>query len=126
MNYHLTMISGNGKVGPIPVSTSTRETCPTACPFAGNGCYAEHGPLALRWDKVTRGARGVDWEGFLALVRRIPRGQLWRHNQAGDLPGRGDTIDTAQLKQLVDAARGTRGFTYTHKPIDNAHNRAAI
>ncbi len=35
---------------------------------------------------------------------------------AGDLPGHGDRIDTLMLAELVEASRGRRGFTYSHKP----------
>jgi hypothetical protein len=39
---------------------------------------------------------------------------LWRHNQAGDLPQSGGTIDAVLLGQLVAANEGKRGFTYSH------------
>jgi hypothetical protein len=55
---------------------------------------------------------------------RLPAGTLWRHNQAGDLPGKGDRIDRRALHALVKANRGRRGFTYTHKPIDGRHSTA--
>jgi len=52
---------------------------------------------------------------------------LWRHNEAGDLPGEGDDIDVPKLRALVQANRGKRGFTYTHKPVlDNPQNAVAI
>jgi hypothetical protein len=38
-------------------------------------------------------------------------------NQAGDLPGAGNRIDSARLNQLASSNRGKRGFTYTHKPV---------
>lgn len=49
-------------------------------------------------------------------------------NQAGDLPGTGDTLDTIALGQLVAANKyhGLKGFTYTHKPLDTPHERNAI
>lgn len=50
---------------------------------------------------------------------------LWRHNQAGDLPGENDTIDLVALAQLAEANVGKRGFTYTHKPM-TADNAAAV
>jgi hypothetical protein len=52
-------------------------------------------------------------------VSKIPYGQIWRHNSAGDLPGVGDAIDPALFAQLVDANKRARakGFTYTHKPV---------
>lgn len=129
MNVHLTLKSRNAKTGPIPVSTTTAATCPTACPFNhGNsgGCYAASGPLALHWRKVTDGAAGTSFERFLDAVRALPAGQLWRHNQAGDLMGTGDAIDVAALDQLTAANAGKRGFTYTHKPAASAPERAAI
>jgi hypothetical protein len=54
---------------------------------------------------------------FAASIAALPDGTLWRHNQAGDLPGIGDTIDSEALRQLVKANNGKRGFTYTHKPL---------
>ena len=57
-NYSLTRKSRNKKTGRIPVSTTSAETCPEACPFKGAGCYADGYPLKGRWDEVTRGERG--------------------------------------------------------------------
>lgn len=118
-SYHLTLQSRNQKTGPIPVSTTAAETCAASCPFNHanqGGCYAEQGPLALFWRKVSAGTVGGTFAAFLEQVRKLPAGQLWRHNQAGDLPGAGDTIDAGELAELVEANRGKRGFTYTHKP----------
>jgi len=125
MKVHLTLVSSNAKTGPIPVSTSSACTCSDACPFKANGCYADSGPLKLHWSKVTSGQRGFDWSAFLAKVRTFPSGQLWRHNQAGDLPGVGDKVDAKALRELVDANVGKRGFTYTHKPLTDS-NLSAI
>jgi hypothetical protein len=122
---HLTPVSINRKTGPIPVSTTSADTCPPSCPFQGAGCYAEGGPLATHWRKVTDRARGDDWPAFCAKIAALPTGQLWRHNQAGDLPGKGNRIDLAALAALVAANRKRRGFTYTHKPMTN-RNAAAV
>lgn len=124
----LTLRSKNAKTGPIPVSMTTAATCPGSCPFNhGNagGCYAASGPLSWGWAKVTKGALGTDWATFCAQVAALPEGQLWRHNQAGDLPGIGDAIDTRALSELVNANRGRRGFTYTHKPM-TGQNAVAV
>lgn len=121
MHVHLTRISRNSKTGPIPVSTSSADTCPTSCPFKTKGCYAMYGPLKMHWAKVTAGERTVPWDDFLNEVSRFPRNQLWRHNQAGDLPGEGEVIDEVMLKQLVKANIGKNGFTYTHKPMTGAN-----
>jgi hypothetical protein len=113
---HLTLKSGNVKTGPIPVSTTSALSCSDTCPFKNNGCYAESGPLALHWRAVTAGDRGLTWPEFCEEISRLPDGQLWRHNQAGDLPGLDNTINPAALDMLVSANKGRRGFTYTHKP----------
>jgi hypothetical protein len=40
----LSFPSDNGKTGPIAVSSTSRRTCPSSCPLAGDqGCYAEAG-----------------------------------------------------------------------------------
>lgn len=110
---HLSLKSSNVKTGPIPVSTTSRDTCPTSCAMR-DACYAASGPLALHWSAVSAGTRGTDWGSFCGSVSVLPEGQLWRHNQAGDLPGDGSTVDPAALGQLVAANRGRRGFTYSH------------
>lgn len=67
----------------------------------------------------------MPWKDFLAAIRRLPKQQLWRHNQAGDLPGQGTSVDAALLAELARANRGKRGFTYTHKPM-TPKNLAAV
>ncbi|HEY2474799.1 MAG TPA: hypothetical protein VGI19_08340 [Candidatus Cybelea sp.] len=124
MNYHLTLKSRNGKTGPIPVSTTAKASCGD-CPLKGNGCYADKGPLALFWSKVSDGKAGGDFAAFLEQIAALPAGQLWRHNQAGDLPGEGNAIDGAALAELVTANSGKAGFTYTHKPM-TTENAAAV
>ena len=125
MLVHLTNVSGNAKIGPIPVSTSSADTCPAACPFrAGGGCYADYGPLTIHWRKISAGQRGASWGEFVAMIDRLPVGQPWRHNQAGDLPGKSNRIDRAKLRSLVRANTGKRGWTYTHKPLTEANVRA--
>ena len=127
MQTHLTLVSRNVKTGPIPVSTTSAESCPSACPFNNaNGCYAASGPLALHWRKVTNGLSGDSYGAFLDKVSRLMKGQLWRHNQAGDLIGEGDTLDVQALALLVKANKGKRGFTYTHKPLASQVERDAI
>lgn len=113
MQVHLTLKSANAKTGPIPVSTTERDSCPTDCAMRA-GCYAASGPLALHWAAVSAGTRGTSWGEFTQAIAALPEGQLWRHNQAGDLPQTGGTIDAVKLGQLVQANIGRRGFTYTH------------
>lgn len=127
MQTHLTMKSRNVKTGPIPVSTTAAQSCPTACPFnSGGGCYAASGPLALHWKKVSENRAGDTMGAFLNKIRALPAGQLWRHNQAGDLAGAGDALDVNALDALVSANEGKRGFTYTHKPLAKRLEQLAI
>ncbi len=114
-----TRISANQKTGPIPVSMSAKETCPDSCPLKHGGCYASGGPINLHWLRVSAGKVGIAWDAFLLQIRALPRAQLWRHNQAGDLPGVNNAIDAKALAGLVSANQGRRGFTYTHKPVLN-------
>lgn len=116
-NVQFTRVSRNVKTGPIPVTTTDERSCPDSCPLKGAGCYAEYGNVRRVWDRVTKGAMGGSWQEAMDNIRALPKGQLWRHNQAGDLPGIGDRIDTVALSQLVAANAGKRGFTYTHKPM---------
>lgn len=125
MNTALTLVSSNAKTGPIPTSTSDRETCPTTCPFYFKGCYAKSGPQAIHWRKVSNAERGVVWSEFIAQIRNIQRGQIWRHNVSGDLQHNNGDIDYIKLRQLIDANKGRRGFTYTHHVL-NDHNLICI
>ena len=127
MNFYLNPKSKNKKTGQMPVSTSDRGTCPDACPFKNNGCYAEGYPLKGRWDEVTNGKRGGLFSDFVAQVAALPDNILWRHNQSGDLPGDGENVDRGALLALAGANAGKRGFTFSHYNVEtNKHNRAAI
>lgn len=129
MYFHLTLKSRNVKTGNIPVSTSTAKTCPDACPLKKAGCYADAGPLGLFWRKVTEGKAGQLWNQFLESVAALPLGQLWRHNQSGDLVPDAEypeRIDPESLRSLVVANKGKRGFTYTHFDPQYADNRQQI
>lgn len=125
MSYrvHLTRVSANKKTGPIPVSTTEASTCPPTC-AQYDTCYAKFGPLGLHWKAVNDGKRGMDWDEFCEEVSCLRPNKLWRHNQAGDLPGDGVNIDVAALSKLVTANMGRRGFTYTHYPLVPENLRA--
>jgi hypothetical protein len=113
MQVHLTLKSANVKTGPIPVSTTERDSCPADCKMKAE-CYAASGPLALHWAAVSMKTRGTSWGEFCETIARLPDNQIWRHNQAGDLPQQNGTIDAAKLGELVAANTGKRGFTYSH------------
>lgn len=117
-----TAISSNAKTGPIPTTTSDRSTCWTGCPFYDKGCYAKSGPQNIHWKAVSAGERGYEWDQFMTLVRKLNRGQLWRHNVSGDLPVVADgVIDGDKVSQLVASNKGRKGYTYTHHPLTDAN-----
>lgn len=121
MFVHITPKSSNKKTGPIPVTTTEQSSCAPTCPFIGKGCYAKSGPLALHWRQVSNGSRGTDWQGLCDFIGNLPSKQVWRHNQAGDLPHILGDINPNMMAHLVVANTGKRGYTYTHHTL-NAHN----
>ena len=120
-----TRLSRNRKTGFIPVTTSEENSCPSSCPLKEkNICYAKKGSIRLIWKEVKKGKSerwnkpfNNDYDSLLKEIKKLPPGQLWRHNQAGDLAhtGNNESIDFDKLKQLVKANKGKNGFTYTHK-----------
>ena len=126
VNVHLTLQSGNDKTGPIPVSTTEEDSCAPSCPLRGGDCYAKFGPLMMHWKAVSAGRRGGRWTLFCRAIARLAKGQLWRHNQAGDLPHREGAISASMVAELAEANRGRRGFTYTHHDPATGDNAAII
>lgn len=124
MNYLMVRNSRNKKTGPMDVTYSNKTTCPD-CSLKGNGCYAESGPIAITFNKLTDGSRGYDYSELMEEITTIRKGRLWRHNSTGDLVGSNNTIDFSALQQLIKANNKSRGFTYTHYPL-NVQNIAAI
>ncbi len=124
--YHFTRTSSNQKTGPIPVTTTSADTCPASCSLRGNGCYAEYGPLNLHWRAVNSGARGGTLDDLCAELRKLPKRQLWRWAQAGDLPGDTVMLDAAGVEQILLAQRGKRGFGFTHYDASLPHNAGVI
>lgn len=118
-------VSRNAKTGPIPVSGSRESTCPSVCPFKAHGCYASYGPIAWQWAKLNNSKVGMKWKEFIKAIRFLPRHTLWRHNQFGDLAGRGNKVDEKRLIELIDANRNRKGFTYTHKPVLKRQSKLA-
>jgi hypothetical protein len=127
-NIAYTHRSSNAKVGKIPVTTSSKTTCPSACPLLDNGCYASAGfHTNMHWNKVTSGERGAPIEALCTQIAKLPKGQLWRHNVGGDLIGTEDNvIDQQALYDLTMANKGRRGFTYTHYPMAHTGNQSIV
>ena len=125
LRVSLVLESMNRKTGRMPVSMTDMASCPTSCPLRGGGCYAEFGNVRVHWQRVATD-RAVSWQEFCRSIAALPPDTLWRHNEAGDLPGFGDALLTSALEQLVEANHGRRGFTFTHKPLRRAEERKAI
>lgn len=153
--FHFSPKSTNAKTGPIPVTTSGKQTCPKACVFmpeyneAGEiiegtgGCYAANNPMVFHWNKVSNGAY-IDYSELCYQVATIRPARLagrlaglWRGNQAGDLAGDKENVDRIALQMMVDANNGIfkrqqvgkkkRGFTYTHYDVlENRNNYEAV
>jgi hypothetical protein len=118
MKIHFVAQSSNAKTGPIAVTYSERATCPSSC-GQKESCYADAGfHTRLAWDKVP--VRGGDIDQLAGKIRKLAQNSLWRFNVAGDLPGADEDIDGAALAKIVEANRGRRGFTYTHKHSSRA------
>lgn len=115
--------ASNRKLGPMPVTTSPRNSCPDTCQLKDSSCYARFGPLAMWWNKVSQGIhqKQVSWGDLLAKIKELPPGTVWRHNQAGDLVHDDGNIDKVKLRELAKANSKLRGFTYTHHLL-NTHN----
>lgn len=118
-----TMVSGNKKLGPIPMSISSQKTCPNSCSLKSIGCYAKHGQLLIHWRKANL---KESYKEFIKKISELPKRTFWRHNVAGDLLGRDNKIDIKSLKELVKANSGKKGFTYTHYPLKTKSERLAI
>jgi hypothetical protein len=119
--YHMSVVSNNGKVNGLPVSTTSNNTCDPHCGLRlGNGCFGDNFTMAMHWIKVSSGdKRALNLDQFVESILSLPDGIVWRHNQVGDLPGLRSRIDTRALSAIVRANRSgrKRGFTYTHKRL---------
>ena len=122
--FTFTRVSSNKKIGPMPVTITSENSCPNSCPLKGKGCYANVGPLALHWRKTK-----LTELQLVAEIKKIPRGHIWRHNQAGDIIGyhpNDEQINPRFLAAITDANKGKRGYAYTHKNPFIPENAAAI
>jgi hypothetical protein len=124
----VTARSGNGKTGPIPVTSRDQWSCPTTCPLFGNGCYGEnrgaspktlfeHAASAESVHTVESLAAGMRQSGRpgKGMRRQLP---LVRDREVGDVRAADGSIDRTWMTMVADAARtvGRTVFGYTHVP----------
>jgi hypothetical protein len=114
MKYQFTRVSSNAKTGPIPTTMTEKESCAITCPLRENGCYAENFPLSLHWGRVSES--GISATDLVSKLSKLPRGQLWRHNVAGDLPHVNGTVDIEQVRPILDVvkSRDLKTIVYSH------------
>ena len=100
--HHITYLSANKKTGPITVTRSTTETCPDSCPLLKvitpegeerpGPCYDKHGRGNIHREKHDLGLyKSYSPADFIRLVFTFT--PVFRHNEGGDLWGKGDWID---------------------------------
>lgn len=107
------LASQNRKLGQIPASKTSAETCPPSCAWFNNGCFGEASFTRHWWRQVPK--TGLQWRVFLEHIRALPAGQVWRHNTVGDLPGVGEEVYCEAVIELALANGESKGFTFTHK-----------
>lgn len=117
---HVVQRSANVKIGDVSTTYLSTVSC-VDCPLKNNGCYAEHGMVAIWKRKLDAAVRArkaspvrqarAEAEGIDGLQAR---GQGLRLHTSGDCP-------TTQAAEIVaDAAErfmqrgGGRAWTYTH------------
>ena len=86
----------------------------TIVPAARRGVLRQYRSTPPALESRFRREEGTDWDTFCSSIEALPSGLLWRHNQAGDLPGSFGIIHSRRLDQLVRANTAKRGFTFTH------------
>ena len=138
--FHRTHNSKQRKTGPMTVTRTTTNTCPTSCPLLGRGCYDEQGNGGIHRKRHDAGKyQSYTLDEFTAMIEHDPQwSPVWRYAEGGDLPGEGDPIAEDACMRIIGAcnASGKRPIAYTHKPIagvtdrgtpeDREHNRAAL
>lgn len=130
MIVSFTKKSSNSKTGPIPVTMTEQKSCPSNCPFKEDKlCYPYYSPLGFMWESLDnngfypgvkiRRTSPISWTELCEKISLLSKNQIWRHNTAGDLPGKDNEIDLKKLQQLINANNKSqaKGFTYTHKPV---------
>jgi len=131
-----TNVSSNKKVGPLPTTASTADTCPDNCglkyPLPGKKappCYFFSGYYTRMQAKrmVEHPEKYLEPADFPKWIRSLPTGQAWRDRVGGDqLPSADnkEQLDSRQLKAVVRANKAIkgRGWTYTHYDANDKHN----
>ena len=122
----LTEESKNKKLGKMPTTTTERKSCPDSCRWKNGDCYGEKYHTSMIWKETETGINkrwgkkfSNSWNDTMKAIKNFPESvDIWRHNQIGDLPNKGndnESIDEKKLDQLVKANNGRRVICFTHK-----------
>lgn len=98
-------------------------TCPTTCPYLGNGCYAQGGPVAMAARRAVHPWAADVRAAEVAIVAALRAGVLARLHVSGDFASDG-RVDHAYVHAIADVAARARelsgrrwvAWTYTHLP----------
>lgn len=111
----VTLESGNAKLGKMGATYRTQGSCPTTCPFYGNGCYARGRIFSIPRD------HGLDGEAanaaLVALIDTMPRDYTLRLNVSGDFlteTGSPDVAYIAACNAVATARPDVTLIAYTH------------
>lgn len=109
--------SQNHKTGPVSATYVSQATCPTACPFYRNGCYAESGPIGIVTNRLNK-SRQRDITKIAQeeanAIDALSAARPLRVHVVGDSP----THNAASLVGAAMVRYANRGrtfaWTYTH------------
>ena len=141
--YKLIESTQNKKTGPVAVTYSNPDTCPTTCELKGGPCYGETGHLKNHWNKLegTPHVEPYHWESLMislqAHIKRESRLNFFinetlthliliRHNILGDLPHQDNRITHSRLNDLYTSTEGALTWLYSHHDPTIKHNRKLI
>lgn len=114
--------STNAKLGFVSATYASQASCPQSCPWYGNGCYAERGPVGWQTRRLNRSAV----RGALRIARAEAKAiDALTADRLLRLHVVGDARTDAAARELGAAARryasrgnsprhGRKAWTYTH------------
>lgn len=114
--------SKDAKTGLVSGVYSSENTCPTSCPFKGNGCYAENFHCHLAWRRAK-----ADISSMPQKARNEGLLDLLRVNIAGDMAIPGTSkLNLLLVNWYIEQFAGkTTLWGYTHcKPTE--YNKAVV
>lgn len=117
LSFKFVARSSNSKIGPMPTTYTSRNSCPSSCVFNDGTCYGLGGGHAyMQWMKVVPGAKTILNESeFFTAIESLPDKAIWRHNTLGDLPqNKRGKLAKRFLNRLVKTLKRTRAIVYTH------------